>query len=140
MFSLHEQLNWYLQTTFAYTTIIISLSSIQIFMWTYLLVLFLELASPETRKTRLPYLIASLAILLLSTASAVLRGLYAYTVLLDVTPNLDAVDVAIQISNTVWARLLAPANLLGDLALRIADAVLVNFFLLLVIVLRKWSC
>lgn len=95
-------------------------------MWTYLIVLFIE-ATPETRKRRLPYLAASLAILLLFSASAVLRGLYMYTVLLDVTPSLDAVEVAIQISNAAWARLLAPANLLGDLAIRIADAVLVSF-------------
>ncbi|KAH6908446.1 hypothetical protein BKA70DRAFT_1481490 [Coprinopsis sp. MPI-PUGE-AT-0042] len=124
MFSPEEQVHWYLQSTFAYTTVNLGLSAIQAFMWTYLVILCIE-ATPETRKRRLPYLSASLVILLLSSASAILRGLHVYTVLLEVTPGLNGVEAMIQISNAAWARLVAPANLLGDLAIRIADAVLV---------------
>ncbi|KAH6908439.1 hypothetical protein BKA70DRAFT_1562527 [Coprinopsis sp. MPI-PUGE-AT-0042] len=82
-------------------------------------------APPETRRRRLPYIVASLAILLLSTSSSIVEGVYIYNVLFKVAPGPENVEAMLNIHEAYWTRLLSPAGLVWDTAIRIADAVLV---------------
>jgi hypothetical protein len=94
-------------------------------MWVYMASFYLE-ASLETRKRRRPYLIASLIILILSSAAAVLDGMNAYTVLLDSSSGPDNAESAAMIIGAGFERWLRPAGLIWDTALRVCDAVLVS--------------
>lgn len=117
-------LDWVLHVGFAYAVVNLNVAAIQIFMWIYMLSFYLE-AQPDIRRRRLPYILASLAILVLSSAAAIMQGVYTYSVLLEASPGSDNVEAAEAIEEMYWAKLLAPAGLLSDVAIRVADAVLV---------------
>ncbi|KAH6908440.1 hypothetical protein BKA70DRAFT_1188863 [Coprinopsis sp. MPI-PUGE-AT-0042] len=124
MSSAESRFTWYLDIRFANVVMEFSVAAIQIFMWSYM-VSFYAGAPQDIRKRRLPYIVTSLAILILSTTSAVLEGLYAYNVLYEITPGLGHLEAAQQIDHIYWVRLSKPSGLLRDSASRIADAVLV---------------
>ena len=98
---------------------------IQVFMWLYMLSFYLE-APLDVRRRRLPYILASLAILAFSSAAAIMQGLYTYSVLLEVQPGFENVEAGEATEGMYWATILAPSGLLADIAIRIADAVLVS--------------
>lgn len=81
-------------------------------------------ASPETRKRRLPYIVASLAILSLTTASGVMYAVRSYKLLFEVAPGPENVEAGLEIlfrsQDTAWS----VASLLDSIALRIGDTVL----------------
>ncbi|KAH6880922.1 hypothetical protein BKA70DRAFT_1411617 [Coprinopsis sp. MPI-PUGE-AT-0042] len=101
-----------------------SVAAVQIFMWIYMVSFYIE-ALRDIRKRRLPYLVTSLAIILLSTAGAILEGLYVYAILFEITPGVDYLNTAVDIEAVYWARFSKPSAILKDSAARIADAVLV---------------
>jgi hypothetical protein len=57
-----------------------------------------------------------------------MEGVYIYNVLFEVAPGPENVEAMVQIHEVYWMRLLSPAGLIWDLAVRIADAVLVGVF------------
>ena len=97
-------------------------------MWLYMVSLYLE-APIETRKRRRPYIIASLVILLLYSTSAIMQGIYTFSVLLEVESGLDNFEEVLATETAFWAKLLKPSGILNDIAIRIADAVLVSSFI-----------
>ncbi|KAH6859179.1 hypothetical protein BKA70DRAFT_1135599 [Coprinopsis sp. MPI-PUGE-AT-0042] len=72
----------------------------------------------ETRKRRRPYLIASLVILILSSAAAVLDSLFIYNTLFKVVPGPENAMDAYGIMGAEWDRWLRAAGLLWDTGLR----------------------
>ncbi|KAH6903183.1 hypothetical protein BKA70DRAFT_1301832 [Coprinopsis sp. MPI-PUGE-AT-0042] len=123
MASLEHILNWSLRFTFGYASAAMCCSAIQIFMWIYMASFYLE-AQPDVRKRRLPYMIASLVILLLSCGAAVAEGLYIYTVLLEVAPGPENAAEGLGITGTYNVKLLSLGGLLRDISTRFADGVL----------------
>ncbi|KAH6908444.1 hypothetical protein BKA70DRAFT_1149673 [Coprinopsis sp. MPI-PUGE-AT-0042] len=116
---------WYLDSLFARTVTSFGVAAIQVFMWIYMVSLLTGVPH-ETRRRRTPYIIVSLIILLLSSAASILEMMYIYTALLEATPGLEGLrsgnTSAISKNRT---RFFLPAALIGDLAIRTADAVLV---------------
>ncbi|KAH6908435.1 hypothetical protein BKA70DRAFT_268755 [Coprinopsis sp. MPI-PUGE-AT-0042] len=102
----------------------LNVSAIQVFMWFYMVSLYLE-APLATRKKRLPYVAVSLLILLLSSTTAIIEGVYTYTVLFQVVPGPENVEAGMEIADTYQSQLLSTASLLWDISIWIADAVLV---------------
>jgi hypothetical protein len=94
-------------------------------MWAYMVSLYLE-APLATRRKRLPYIIASLVILLLSSATAIIEGVYTYTVLFLVVPGPENVEAGIAVADAYQSQLLSAASLMWDISIWIADAVLVG--------------
>ncbi|KAH6880921.1 hypothetical protein BKA70DRAFT_1238639 [Coprinopsis sp. MPI-PUGE-AT-0042] len=127
MSSPEQQFSTYLQFEFARTVVNLCASAIQVFMWIYMVSFYVE-AQPEARRRRLPYIVASLAILLLSTSSSIVEGVYIYKVLFQVAPGPENVEAMLEIHDTYWTRLLSPAGLVWDIAIRIADAVLAQVY------------
>ena len=82
-------------------------------------------SSSEIRKRHLLYILASLLILVLSSAGAVVEGISMYNMLLNISRGPENVDAGWTIVDTYTTKLVAPASLLGDLAFRVADALLV---------------
>ena len=83
-------------------------------------------ATLETRRQRLPYLIVSLVILPLTSAVAVLDGLYTYHVLYSIIPGPENIEANLEVAFSSWNQLVVPAGLVRDISIRIADAVLVS--------------
>lgn len=100
-------------------------TAIQIFMWIYMVSFFLEVPR-ETKKRRLPYILISLTILLLTTSSAILEGVSIYTSLFLVTPGEENALAGLEMVESFETRLITPATLLWDITLRISDGVLVS--------------
>ena len=92
-------------------------------MWTYMLACHFD-APLETRKRRLPYLIASLTILVIFTAGSVMKGVYTYNLLFEMLPNFENIAA---IRDAYYTRLYKPGKLLINVAFRISDGVLVCF-------------
>ena len=94
-------------------------------MWAYMASFYIE-ASPETRKHRLPYLLTSLVILVLSSASSIVFGVQEYLVLYNIAPGRENIEAAGDILFEFDLKFFFRASLLGDMAYRVADAVLVS--------------
>ncbi|KAH6908434.1 hypothetical protein BKA70DRAFT_268781 [Coprinopsis sp. MPI-PUGE-AT-0042] len=125
MSSPEQMLNWVLRLTCSRTVLQLNLAAIQVFMWIYMVSFYAE-TSLEIRKQRQPYVLASLVILLLSSASAIIKGLHLYAVLFEATPGPENVEAAFGVVAAYQDQVLAAVGtLLWDLSIRIADAVLV---------------
>jgi len=144
--SAEQRFNWHLQSRYADAVLSLSasgnysmhyyllaislnLSAIQIFMWLYMASFYLE-APPAARKRRLIDILISLIILILSTTSAIVNGLYIYKSLFDVTPGSENLSEAFAIESAYFARYLSPGGLVGEIGFRIADGVMVGTILL----------
>ena len=94
-------------------------------MWIYIVSFYVE-ASLEVRKRRLPYIIVSLTILVLSSASNVMWAVQAYQIIFEMSPavvNSELAEAILSRNDTLEK----PASLLADTALRVANALLVSF-------------
>jgi hypothetical protein len=95
-------------------------------MWIYMASFYAE-TSVQVQQQRRPYILASLFILLLSSASSIIKGLHLYAVLFEATPGPENVEAAFGIVGAYQDLVLASVStLLWDLSVRIADAVLVS--------------
>ncbi|KAH6908467.1 hypothetical protein BKA70DRAFT_1149695 [Coprinopsis sp. MPI-PUGE-AT-0042] len=121
--ALEKTIIYSLRTSFAHAVAATSVAALEVFMWIYMASFYLE-APLETRKRRRPYLIASLVILILSSAAAVLDSLFIYTTLFKVVPGPENAMDAYGIMGAEWDRWLRAAGLLWDTGLRVCDAVL----------------
>ncbi|KAH6873763.1 hypothetical protein BKA70DRAFT_1577665 [Coprinopsis sp. MPI-PUGE-AT-0042] len=121
--STSEKLNWHLRFVFANAVVDLNVSAIQVVMWICMASFFAE-ATQETRKRRLPYIIASLLILFLTSATSIIEGLYAYALLLEAVPGPEAIT-ALDKVETYYTQLLSIAGLLWDISIWISDTVLV---------------
>ena len=72
-------------------------------------------------------ILISLTILLLSSAAAVLNGIYIYSTLFGVSPGEAKLGEALAIEGDYFTRYLSPATLLGDIGFRVADGVMVSY-------------
>ena len=104
--------------------------AIQLFMWLYMVSFYVD-ASTETRKRRLPYILASLVILLLSSAANITSSIHTYQILFEIAPGLENLDASLDILDKYYLKLAAPASLVGDIGLRVTDLVLVGSLFLL---------
>ena len=95
-------------------------------MWLYMVSFYME-APTEPRRQRLPYLGASLFILLLYTTSSIIEGIGIYHLLFESSPGTENVNVALMllVKNAESPRTIA-VGLTGDWSLRFADLVLVS--------------
>ena len=145
MSSLEQEITSYLSISFAHTVVYLGASgtssyycivcqrhisiyysAIQVFMWLYMFSFYIE-ASPETRRKRLPYIIASLIMLVLHSAASILIGVEVYTTLFEIEPGPEGLEAGAAI---VWESehlLSNVASLLEDCALRVGELVLVRF-------------
>ncbi|KAH6904999.1 hypothetical protein BKA70DRAFT_1505872 [Coprinopsis sp. MPI-PUGE-AT-0042] len=119
-----EQLNWHLRFVFVNAVVDLNVSAIQVFMWIYM-ASFLAEATPETRKRRLPYIIASLAILLLTSATSIIEVVYTYALLLGTMPGPEGI-VTLERVEIDYTRLLSIGSLLWDISIWISDTILVG--------------
>ena len=72
-------------------------------------------------------ILISLTILLLSSAAAVLNGVYVYSTLSEISPGEANLGEALAIEGDYYTRYLSPATLLGDIGFRVADGVMVSY-------------
>ncbi|KAH6880925.1 hypothetical protein BKA70DRAFT_184069 [Coprinopsis sp. MPI-PUGE-AT-0042] len=121
-----DDLKWHLHLTYAATVLALSMAAIQILLWIYMVKLYIE-ETPETRKRRLPYIMVSLAILVLYSTSAVITGVYTYNLLTGIAPRSSTLEVAPagELIHGSKPRMTTPVGVLFmDIAIRIADALL----------------
>ena len=96
-------------------------------MWLYMVSLYGD-ASLEMRRKRRPYLAISLVLLVLHCAADICWAIQMYSLLFAVPPGLEDYESYVEILIKYDEKFGAPASLIADLALRLADAVLVGFF------------
>jgi hypothetical protein len=138
-----QQFYWFLRATYAVAAVDLSVSgmhalqtswripdvsillAIQVFMCLCMVSLYLE-APPTTRIKRRPYIIASLLILLLSCANAVIEGIYTYNILFQIVPGPESVEAGWDIADPFKNPLFSAGSLLWDISIWVADAVLVR--------------
>ena len=95
-------------------------------MWLYMVSFYIE-APTETRLHRLPYLGASLFILLLFTAGSIIEGIGIYHVLFESSPGAENANAASTLLGRYADTPRATASGLAvDWSLRFADLVLVS--------------
>ena len=93
-------------------------------MWLYMISFYIE-ASPETRKRRLPYIAASLIILILTSASSIMLAVKQYKILFEIAPGPENLQAGAAIILQYQDRFGGITSLLGDCAFRVGDFVLV---------------
>ena len=99
-------------------------SAIQIFMWLYMVSFYIE-ASAETRRQRLPYLGASLFILLLFTTASIIEGIGTYRLLFESSPGAENANAVIPLfAKYAKGPGVTVKGLTADWSFRFADLVL----------------
>ena len=101
------------------------------FMWLYMVSLYMETPS-DTRRKRLPYLGASLFILLLFTTASIIDGIKIYHLLFESSPGAENARAAITLFlKHAKSPRSAAVGLIADWSLRFADLVLVSTYRIL---------
>ena len=96
-------------------------------MWYHITISLWE-ATPQAKKTRLPYVAISFVIMALSTGNALIRATSAYDILVmvDLTTKDSVESSRVAYLHAVLSVKIVVSQLLFDLAIQIADAVLVS--------------
>ena len=98
-------------------------------MWSYMMSFYVE-APAETRRRRLPYILTSLIIMILSTTASIVHGLATYDRMLKVTPGTENIEANKAVLDASYDKFGKVISFLWDIAFRFGDAVLVGVFAL----------